>query len=113
VHVDYYWEHGMTWSIYKDSSRDVSDWECCYVAWYTDYTVDTNHAPNRVKFLHDGYVDVYFDGNYVTCKVEGGHWARDTEQKILAMVSETYWGTFVEGFFKNKDNGRIEVIMGS
>ena len=103
----------MTWSIYKDSSRDVSDWECCYVAWYTDYTVDTNHAPNRVKFLHDGYVDVYFDGNFVTCKVEGGHWARDTEQKILAMVSETYWGTFVEGFFKNKDNGRIEVIMGS
>lgn len=103
----------MTWSIYKDSSRDFSEWECCYVAWYTDYTVDTNHAPNRVKFLHDGYVDVYFDGNYVTCKVEGGHWARDTEQKILAMVSETYWGTFVEGFYKNKESGRIEVIMGS
>ena len=103
----------MTWSIYKDSSRDVSDWECCYVAWYTDYTVDTNYAPNRIKFLHDGYIDVYFGKDYVTCKVEGGQWTRDTEQKILGMVSKSYWAEFVEGFLKNKDNGRIEVIMGS
>jgi hypothetical protein len=75
--------------------------------------VDTNHFPNRIKFLHDGFVDVYFNNKFVTCKVEGGQWARDTEQKILEMVSKTYWGSFVEGFYKNRDNGRIEVIMGS
>jgi hypothetical protein len=101
----------MTWSIFKDSSRDVKDWECCYAAWYVDYDVDTNHFPNKIKFLHDGYVDVYFGTDYVTCKVEGGEWARDTEQKILGMVSKSYWGEFVEGFAKRQ--GTIEVIMGS
>ena len=101
----------MTWSIYKDTCRDFKDWECCYIAWYTDYTLKTNYAPNRVKFLHDGFVDVYFGDEFVTCKVEGGQWARDTEQKILDLVRKSYWGAFIEGFAKR--NGRIEVIMGS
>ena len=101
----------MAWSIYKDTSGDVNDWQECHVAWFVDYDVDTNHEPNRIKFLHDGYVDVYYGTDYVTCKVEGGQWASDTERKILDMVSKTYWGIYVEGFCKRQ--GTIEVIMGS
>lgn len=101
----------MAWSIYKDTSGDVKDWQECHVAWFVDYDVDTNHEPNRIKFLHDGYVNVYFEGAFVVCKVERGEWARDTERLILGLVSQTYWGIYVEGFCKR--NGRIEVIMGS
>jgi hypothetical protein len=101
----------MAWSIYKDSSRSYKDWECCYTAWYVDHDVDTNHFPNKIKFMHDGYVDVYFDGNHVTCKVEGGEWGRETERQIVGMVSRTYHGEFIEGF--EKRDGKINVIMGS
>ena len=102
----------MTWSIYKDtSSNSVDDWQSCYTAWFVDYDVDTNHFPNKIKFLHDGEVDVYYGTDFVTCRVESGQWAPLTERKILDMVSKTYWGTFIEGF--SKKNGRIEVSMGS
>lgn len=101
----------MTWSIFKDSSRPYKDWECCYTAWYVDHDVETSHFPNKIKFFHDGYVDVYFDGNHTTVKVEGGEWARDTEHKLLQLVAKTYHGQFIEGF--EKRNGRIAVIMGS
>jgi hypothetical protein len=101
----------MAWSIYKDSSRSYKDWERCYTAWYVDHDVDTNHFPNKIKFLHDGYVDVYFDEDCITCKVTGGEWDRDTHDKIFQMVARTYHGVFIEGFEKRA--GRINVIMGS
>jgi hypothetical protein len=104
----------MTWSIFKDITNIVQDEMVpCYTAWFIDQDMETNHSPNRVKFLHDGEVDVYYDsdGLRVTCTVENGQWAADTERKILKMVSETYWGTFIEGFYRK--NGKIYVTMGS
>jgi hypothetical protein len=101
----------MTWSIYKNTERDVKDWEPCYAAFYIDHDMETNHYPNRIKFLHDGYVDVYFDGDFVTCKVTDGRWDSQTERQIIGLVSKTYWGDFVEGFYKR--DGKIHVVMGS
>lgn len=101
----------MAWSIYKDTAGDVANWQECHTAWFVDHDVDTNYFPNKIKFLHDGEVDVYYGTDYVTCKVEGGQWASDTERKILDMVSKTYWGVYVEGFARRQ--GTIEVIMGS
>lgn len=101
----------MAWSIFKDSSRDYKDWEINTAAWFVDNDVDTNYFPNKIKFLHDGYVDVHFNNDSVTCKVVGGHWDTDTEAKLLAMVAKSYWGTYVEGFYR--ENGNINVIMGS
>ena len=102
----------MTWSIYKDtSSNSVDDWQECYTAWFVDYDVDTNHFRNQIKFLHDGNVDVYYGTDFVTCRVGGGQWASDTEQKILDMVSKTYGGVFVEGFARRQ--GMIKVSVGS
>ena len=101
----------MTWSIFKDSTRPYKEWEPCYTAWFIDEDMDTNYFPNKIKFLHDGYVDVYFEGNYVTCKVVGGEWARETERQILGMVSLTYHGTFIERFYRA--GGKIHVVMGS
>lgn len=101
----------MTWSIFKDSTRPYKEWECCYTAWFVDEDIETNHYPNKIKFLHDGYVDVYFNGDVVTCKVEGGEWVRETERQILDLVSRTYHGTFIEGFYRTA--GKINVIMGS
>ena len=103
----------MTWSIYKDITKADNEMVPCYSAYFIDQDMDTNHFPNRVKFMHDGEVDVYYDsdGDVVTCTVENGQWAADTEQKILRMVSESYWGTFIEGFYKK--NGKIYVTMGS
>jgi hypothetical protein len=98
----------MTWSIYKDNTVPFVP---CYTAWYVDYDIDTNHFPNKIKFMHDGEVDVYFERVVVTCTVENGQWAADTERKILRTVSKTYWGTFIEGFYKK--NGKIYVTMGS
>jgi hypothetical protein len=101
----------MTWSIFKDSSKNYNDWECCYTAWFVDYDSKTDHFPNKIRFFHDGYVDVHFDGNYVTCKVSGGEWERETESKILRMVAETYHGEYIEGFERRK--GKIHVVIGS
>lgn len=101
----------MTWSIYKNSSLSYDQWESNYVAWFIDHDMDTNHFPNKVKFLHDGWYDVYFGKDYATCKVTGGQWDPDTEQRILKVVSRTYHGDFIEGF--ERRNGRIEVIIGS
>ena len=101
----------MTWSIYKDTSHPSDDMIECYTAWFIDQDMDTNHFPNKIKFMHDGEVDVYYYNEVVTCTVENGQWAADTEQKILRMVSDSYWGTFIEGFYKK--NGKIYVSMGS
>ena len=101
----------MTWSIYKDSSRDFKDWEECHTAWYVDEDIDTNHYPNRIKFLHDGFVDVHFDSNVITCRVVDGRWAPETHRDILEMTSKTYHGEFVEGFRLSKN--QMYVIMGS
>ena len=103
----------MTWSIYKDTcNRPVDGWEENYAAWYVDYDMETNHYPNRVKFLHDGYVHVWFDGLWTTCKVVNGRWAPETHDEILKMVAKAgYWGEFIEGFRLTEK--RIHVIMGS
>lgn len=101
----------MVWSIYKDSSKDYNDWERNYAAFYVDYDMDTNHFPNRIKFLHDGFVEVHFDHNSVTLEVINGQWAFGTERKILDMTEKSYWGVYIEGF--EKRDGKIRVIMGS
>ena len=102
----------MTWSIYKDTSgKGVGQWEPCHVAWFVDYDVETNHTPNQIKFLHDGYHHVWFDKDWITCKVVDGRWAPETHRDILDMVFKTYHGEFVEGFYKK--NGKLFVTMGS
>ena len=102
----------MVWSIYKDTAgRTVEGWEECHVAWFVDYDTGTNHFPNQIKFLHDGYVDVHFDSNKITCKIVDGRWAPETHRDILEMVGKTYWGEFVEGFYKK--DGKMFVTMGS
>lgn len=101
----------MTWSIYKNSSLPHNEWQPCYTAWFMDQDVKTSHAMNKVKFLHDGWYPVYFGKDYVTCQVQDGQWARDTERKILDMVSNYYHGDYIEGF--EKIDGRLEVIIGS
>ena len=101
----------MVWSIYKNTERAYDTWEENHIAWYVDYDMKTNHYPNRVKFLHDGFVDVWFDEDHITCKVVDGRWAPETHQDILEMVRKSYWGDFVEGFRLTKN--RICVIMGS
>lgn len=101
----------MAWSIYKNSSYSFNEWERCYTAWFVDYDMDTKHFPNKVKFLHDGWYDVYFDNDYVTCKVTNGEWDRDVHDKIITMVHRTYHGDFIEGF--EKRDGRINVLIGS
>lgn len=102
----------MVWSIYKNTEgRAVKDWEECHVAWYVDYDMDTNHFPNRVRFLHDGFHEVYFDGNSITCKVVDGRWAPETHRDILNMVEKSYWGMYIEGFELRR--GKLVVLVGS
>lgn len=102
----------MVWSIYKDSSINVDAWEPCYTAWFTDYDMDTNHAPLRVKFLHAGEHDVWYDGNKTTIAVDkNGLWESNAEKLILKMTHKTYHGDFVEGFYKR--DGKIHVSIGS
>lgn len=102
----------MTWSIYKDSTRPYKDWERCYTAWFVDEDIETNHYPNKIKFLHDGYVDIHFgDYGVVTCKVTAGCWDHGTEQKIVEMTRRTYHGECIEGFYRTA--GKIYVTMGS
>lgn len=102
----------MTWSIYKDTTgRSVRDWEECHTAWFVDQDIITNHYPNRIKFLHDGYHEVYFDSNMITCRVVDGRWAPETHRDILEMVGKTYWGEFIEGF--ERRDGKLHVLIGS
>ena len=101
----------MAWSMYKNSEGPFETWEPNYVAWYVNKDMDTNHYPNRIKFLHDGPVEVHFDNNSVTCTVIDGKWAPDTERKICDMVAKTYWGIYIEGFAMIE--GKLNVLMGS
>ena len=108
----------MAWSIFKDSSSSNADeWLPNYAAWYYDYDVDTNFAPNRIKFLHDGPVEIFYKWSgrefSKVVEVKDGKWDRDTiEQDMLDLVKQTgYWGVFVEMFTKEK--GKIYVGIGS
>jgi len=100
----------MTWSIFKDSSVPFEQWQPCRVAWYIDQD-STGHHATRVRFLHDGPVRVYFWRDWVECSVVNGEWAGDTEERILSMTRRRYHGEFIEAFVK--ENGNIQVIMGS
>lgn len=99
----------MVWSIFKDSSLPYEKWEECHVAWYKD--VDAKNSCDHIRFLHDGYHEVYFDENMITCRVVDGRWAPETHRDILDMVEKTYWGLYVEGF--ERRNGKMHVLMGS
>jgi len=102
----------MTWSIFKDITNIVQDEMVpCYSAYFIDQDMETNHSPNRVKFLHDGEVNVHYDDQVITCTVKKGMWTKDTEDKILEIVSYSYWGVYIEGFYRK--NGKIYVTMGS
>lgn len=108
----------MTWSIFKDtSSSNVDDWVPNYIAWYTDYDIETNHEPNRVRFLSDGPVNLYYKWNgrevSTIINVIDEKFDRNTIDKdIMNLVKHTgYWGMYVEGFYKHKN--KLYVSIGS
>jgi len=108
----------MTWSIFKDSSSsNVDDWVPNYIAWYIDYDMETNHEPNRVRFLLDGPVNLYFKWNgkesSIIINIIDGMFNKDSiDIDIMYIVRQTgYWGSYVEGFYKH--NNKLYVSIGS
>jgi hypothetical protein len=107
----------MVWSIYKDtSSNNVDEWQPNYSAWYYDYDVDTNFSPNRVRFLHDGEHEVWYEFNHkpysTIVNVVNGMFDIHAEYNILNLIKESgYWGVYIEMFYKK--NGKLYVGMGS
>lgn len=103
----------MTWSLYKDTGRDYKEWEPNYAAWFVCEDTNTSMITNKIKFLHDGPHEIYFQGAKfpVEISVVNGQWEAQAEEKILAMTFAYYHGTFIEGFYRK--DGKLYVIMGS
>ena len=102
----------MTWSIYKDTEGPVEQWEENYAAMYIDYDVDTNHFPNKIKFLRDGMHHIWFGNQWTAVRVVNGQFAPTAHDQLLAIIAKDgYWGTFIEGF--SKENGKLVVVVGS
>jgi len=103
----------MTWSIYKDSSLPIEQWEESHCAWFIDKDMLTNHYPNRIKFFSDGQHTINFDGHSCTIEVKDSLFVQPSTQKeILKMVWKAgYWGDYIEGFYRV--SGKYYVIIGS
>lgn len=103
----------MTWSLFKDTGRPFEEWEKNMVAWFIDEDASTTYMPNKIRFLHDGEHDVYFQGPEISTKVRvvGGEWEEDAELKILALTRAYYHGEYIEMFYRR--HGKIYVVMGS
>lgn len=103
----------MTWSLFKDTGRPFEEWEKNMVAWFIDEDASTTYMPNKIRFLHDGEHDVYFQGPEISTKVRvvNGEWEEDAELKILALTRAYYHGEYIEMFYRR--HGKIYVVMGS
>lgn len=101
------------WSIYKDSSRAFEQWEENHVAWYVDEDSKSSNTFSKVKFMHDGPIQVHFILPSISTSIEvkDGKFEVDVENKILDMTKKHYHGQFIEGFYKK--DGLMYVIMGS